>query len=134
MSLTQLGGRSRSVRRGEFGLRSLALHSSAAYIASFCGSDGVISTPHLDNYNTCVPLSISSLEGHTPTQNKLSRLIEEMQFNSLLNNCSIADKARLHAVCIITPCISEGFRYVVPFLSLGLHLDPNEFQTAVKWW
>ncbi|KAL5477912.1 hypothetical protein EMCRGX_G024767 [Ephydatia muelleri] len=23
---------------------------------------------------------------------------------------------------------------VVPSLSLGLHLDPNEFQTAVKWW
>ena len=23
---------------------------------------------------------------------------------------------------------------VVPSLSLGLHLDPNEFRTAVKWW
>ena len=63
-----------SLRRGGFGLRSLALHSSAAYIASLCGSDDVISTPHLENaithYNTCVPLSdslsISSLDGCTP--------------------------------------------------------------------
>ena len=38
-----------SLRRGGFGLRSLALHLSAAYIASLCGSDDVISTPHLAN-------------------------------------------------------------------------------------
>ena len=36
-----------SLRGGGFGLRSLALHSSAAYIASLCVSDDVISTPHL---------------------------------------------------------------------------------------
>ena len=69
-----------SLRRGGFGLRSLALHSPAAYIASLCGSVSVIPTPHLENaithYNTCVPLSdslsISGLVGHTPTQKKLS--------------------------------------------------------------
>ena len=84
-----------SLRKGGFGLRSLTLHSSAAYIASLCGSDDVISTPHLENaithYNTCVlsdSLSISSLDGRTPTQKKLSDAIEEMQFNSLLNSCS----------------------------------------------
>ena len=95
-----------SLRRGGVGLRSLALHSSAAYITSLCGSDDVISTPHLEHaithYNTFVQLSdslsISSLEGHTPTQKKLSDAIEEMQFNSLLNSCSIADKARLLSI------------------------------------
>ena len=60
-----------SLRRGGFGLRLLALHSPAAYIASLCGSGSVIPTPHLENaithYNTCVPLSdflsISGLVG-----------------------------------------------------------------------
>ena len=72
-----------SLRRGGFGLHSLALHSSAAYITS---SDYVISTPHLENaithYNTCVPLSdslsISSLDGHTSTQKKLPVAIASM--------------------------------------------------------
>ena len=81
-----------SLRRGGFGLCSLALHSSAAYVVSLCGSDDVISTPHLEHaithYNTCVPLSdslsISSLEGHTPTQKKPSDAIEEVQLNSLV--------------------------------------------------
>ena len=54
------------------------------------------------HYNTCVPLydflSISSLDGHTPTHKKLSDAIEEMQFNSLLNSSSLADKARLLSV------------------------------------
>ena len=99
----------------------------------------MISTPHLENatthYNTCVPLSdslsISNLDGRTPTQKKLTDAIEEMQFNSLLNSCSLADKATLLAAS--SPHASAWIS-VVPSLSLGLHLDPNEFQTAVKWW
>ncbi|KAL5457740.1 hypothetical protein EMCRGX_G035030 [Ephydatia muelleri] len=128
-----------SLRRGGLGLRSLALHSPAAYIASLCGSGSVIPTPHLENaithYNTCVPLSdslsISGLVGHTFTQKKLSDAIEDMQFNSLLNSCSLTDKARLLSVS--SPHASAWIS-VVPSSSLGLHLDPNEFQTAVKWW
>ena len=92
-----------SLRRGGFGLRSLALHSPAAYVTSLCGSGSVIPTPHLENaithYNTCVPLSdslsISGLVSNTPTQKKLSDVIEEMLFNSFLNSWSLADKARL---------------------------------------
>ena len=99
----------------------------------------MISTPHLEHaithYNTCVKLSdslsISSLEGHTPTQKKLSDAIEEVQFKSLLNSCSIADKARL--LSISSPHASAWIS-VVPSVNLGLHLDPSEFQTAVKWW
>ena len=51
--------RQAQLRRGGFGLHSLALHSSAAYmyIASLCGSDDVISsTPHLENAITCSAL------------------------------------------------------------------------------
>ncbi|KAL5479760.1 hypothetical protein EMCRGX_G023333 [Ephydatia muelleri] len=125
-----------SLTRGGFGLHSLALHPSAAYIASLCGSDDVISTPHLENAithcTTCVPLSDSlSISSCTPTQKKLSDAIEEMQFNYLLNSCSLADKARLLSVS--SPHASAWIS-IVPSLSLGLHLDPNEFQTAVKWW
>ena len=117
----------------------MALHSSDAYIASLCGSDDVISTPHLEHaithYNTCIPLSvslsISSLEGHTPTQKKLSDAIKEVQFNSLLNSCSLADKARLLSVS--SPHASAWIS-VVHSVSLGLHLDPSQFQTTVKWW
>ena len=99
----------------------------------------MIPTPHFENaithYNICVSLSdslsISGLVGHTPTQKKLSDAIEEMQFNSLFNSCSLADKARLLSVS--SPHTSAWIS-VVPSSSLGLHLDPNEFQTAVKWW
>ena len=89
----------------------------------------------ITHYNTCVlisdSLSIRSLDGHTPTQKKLSDAIEEMQFNSLLNSFSLADKARLLSVS--SPRASVWIS-VVPSLSLGLHFNPNEFQTAVKWW
>ena len=99
----------------------------------------MISTPHLENanthYNTCVllsdSLSISSLDSHTPAQKKQSDTIKEMQFNSLLNSSSLADKARL--LSVLSPNASVWIS-VVPSLSLGLHLDPNEFQTEVKWW
>eukprot|EP00731_Ephydatia_muelleri_P008988 Em0004g1326a len=56
---------------------------------------------------------------------------KNMQFNSLLNSCSLADKARLLAVS--SPHASAWIS-VVPSFSSGLHLDSNEFQTAVKWW
>ena len=127
-----------SLRRGFWS--ALIGSSLTSYIYSvLCGSGSVIPTPHLGNaithYNTCVPLSdslsISGLVGHTPTQKKLSDAIEEMQFNSLLNSCSLADKARLLSVS--SPHTSAWIS-VVPSSSLGLHLDPNEFQTAVKWW
>ena len=85
-----------SLSGGGFDLRSLALYSSAAYIASLCVSDDVISTPHCENaithYNTCVllsdSLSISSLDGRTPTQKKLPDAIKEIQFNFLFNSRS----------------------------------------------
>ncbi|KAL5482160.1 hypothetical protein EMCRGX_G022454 [Ephydatia muelleri] len=66
-----------SLRRGGLGLRSLADHSSAAYIASFC--------------TDCNTLSVSSLKDNSPNQKKLSDSIEELQFNSLLGTSSTAD-------------------------------------------
>ena len=63
------------------------------------------------HYNTCVPLydslSISSLDGHTRTQKKLSDAVEEMQFNSLLSSSSLADKARLLSVSSLLNSINK---------------------------
>ena len=95
---------------------------SCLYSISLCGFDDVISTSHLENpithYNTCVllsdSLSISSLDGRTLTQRKLSDAIEEMQFNSFLNSCSLADKARLLSVS--SPYASAWISVITPQL------------------
>ena len=128
-----------SLRRGGLGLRSLADHSSAAYIASCCTSGSVQTTPHLDkvvsHYNSCVAdrdtLSITSLKDNSPNQKKLSDSIEALQFNSLLSTSSTADWARL--LSISSPHASPWIS-VVPSISLGLHFEPQEFNTTLKWW
>ena len=125
-----------SLRRGGLGLHSLVDHSSAAYIASFCTSGSVQATPHLDKvtslYNSCVAdcdtLSITSLKDNSPNQKKLSDSIEALQFNSLLSTSSTADRARLLSIS------SSAWISVVPSISLGLHFEPQEFTTALKWW
>ena len=71
-----------------------------------------------------VALSIPNLSAHMPSQKKLSDLMEEVQFSSLLEKSSLADRARPHAAAWIS---------VTPSISQGLHL-PNEFQVAVQWW
>ena len=105
-----------SLRRGGFGLRSLALHSPAAFL---CGSGSVIPTPHLENaithYNTCVPLSdslsISGLVGHTPTQKKLSDAIEE--------RCS----STLSLIDVLLLTRPDCCQYHLPTLQLGFQLS-----------
>ena len=54
---------------------------------------------------------------------KLSDAIEEIQFNSLLNSCSLADKARL---------LSVPSPHASVWISVGPQLGTA--QTAVKWW
>ena len=128
-----------SLSRGGLGLRLLADHSSAAYIASFCTGRNVQSAPHLDNvislYNSCVAdcdtLSVSSLKDNSPNPKKLSDSIEELQFNSLLGTSSTADRGRLLSISF--PHASAWIS-VVPSVSLGLHFDSQEFNTELKWW
>ena len=122
-----------SLRRGGLGLRSLADHPSAAYIASVCTPGSVQATPHLDNscVADCDTLSISSLKDNSPNQKKLSDFIEALQLNSLLSTSSTADRARL--LSISCPHASAWIS-LVPSISLGLHFEPQEFNTALKWW
>ncbi|KAL5506304.1 hypothetical protein EMCRGX_G007919 [Ephydatia muelleri] len=66
-----------------------------------------------------------------PSQKKLSDLMEEVQFSSLLEKSSLADRARLLS---ITSPHAAAWISVTPSVSQGLHLLPNEFQVAVQWW
>ena len=66
-----------------------------------------------------------------PSQKKLSDLMEEVQFSSLLEKSSLANRARLLS---ITSPRAAAWISVTPSISQGLHLLPNEFQVAVQWW
>ncbi|KAL5494149.1 hypothetical protein EMCRGX_G015427 [Ephydatia muelleri] len=65
------------------------------------------------------------------TQRELSSKIDEDQFKSLLGASCPADKARLLSV---SAPHSSSWVSVIPSMGLGLHMESNEFQTAVRWW
>ncbi|KAL5468738.1 hypothetical protein EMCRGX_G029849 [Ephydatia muelleri] len=108
-----------SLSRGGLGLRSLSSHAAAAYIASLCSSDfGSLSSLHLTS-------AIGKFNS------ALSAKIDDTQFNQLFNSSSLADRARL--LSISSPHASSWLS-VVPSEGLGLHLNPDQFQVAIKWW
>eukprot|EP00731_Ephydatia_muelleri_P038808 Em0920g1a len=128
-----------SLSRGGLGLRSLAHHSNAAFIASI--STAGLASPSdnfladaVNSYNRCVPpesaIDINSLTSPC-RQHTLSAALENIQLNSLFSQSSVADKARLLSVS--SPHASAWLS-VVPSPGLGLSLDPNEHQMAIKWW
>ena len=52
-------------------------------------------------------------------------------FHGLLENASLANKARLLSE---SASHAAAWLSVVPSIELGLHLEPNEYQVAVRWW
>eukprot|EP00731_Ephydatia_muelleri_P012634 Em0006g1528a len=64
-------------------------------------------------------------------QKALSAKIDDFQFNQLFNSSSLADRARLLS---ITSPHASSWLSVVPSEGLGLHLNPDQFQVAIKWW
>ena len=129
-----------SLSRGGLGLRSLAHHSTAAFIASISTAGHASPSDHflveaVNSYNTSVPpesaIDINSLATTPCRQHTLSATVESTQFNSLLSESSTVDKARLLSVSL--PHASSWLS-VVPSPGLGLSLDPNEHQMAIKWW
>ena len=125
---------------GRGGMHSLSRHSPAAYIASLSSSGaGPLSQEHLihavELFNSLVPLSeaVSIEEVLTSHfhQKVLSCKIDNHLFNTLYEKSSAANRARLlsasspHAASWVSVIPSEG---------LGLHLQPLEFQVAIKWW
>ena len=130
-----------SLGKGGLGLRSLSLHSPAAFIASVCSAGfGSHSTSHLsqaiDMFNCLVASSdvisvenlLSSCSVH---QKALSEKLDDRQFNLLLNCSSVADRARLLSV---SSPFAASWLSVIPSEGHGLHLTAPIFQVALKWW
>ena len=130
-----------SLGKGGLGLRSLSLHSPAAFIASVCSVGyGSHSTSHLsqaiDMFNCLVASSdvisvenlLSSCSVH---QKALSEKLDDRQFNLLLNCSSVADRARLLSV---SSPFAASWLSVIPSEGLGLHLTAPIFQVALKCW
>ena len=65
------------------------------------------------------------------TQKSLSSKLDDYLFKVLLDMSSITDKARLLSV---TSPHAGSWLSVTPSEGLGLHLDPSQFQIAIKWW
>ena len=128
-----------SLSRGGLGLRSLAQHSPAAYIASLCTSGfGSQSQHHLASathmFNSFLPpseaINLEALLLTSVTQKSLSSKLDDHLFKVLLDMSSIADKARLLSV---SSPHAGSWLSVTPSEGLGLHLDSSQFQVAIKW-
>ena len=129
-----------SLRHGGLGFRSFAHHCSAACIASVSSTGSPIDTNTnllhaLTAYNAKVisnyALSIEEVVDHPHRQQLLSSKLEAAVFNQLIDNSSAADKARLMSV---SSAHTSSWLLATPSPGLGLHLDPEEIQMAIKWW
>ena len=96
-----------SLSRGVLGLRSLSKHSCAAFIASFCSSGfAALDNSHLiqavARLNELFPPSdaipVTSLVATPPRQRSLSTKLDLFNFQLLLDQSSLADKAHLLSV------------------------------------
>ena len=129
-----------NLSRGGLGLRSLSCHSAAAYLSSL-SSSGFNKSFNLNLsesivlFNELVPAADSISEEILATSNlrqhTLSGKIEDQQFRQLFDLSSPANRARLLSV---SSCHAASWLTVIPSPDLNLHLEPNEFQVAIKWW
>ena len=129
-----------SLSRGGLGLRFLSHHSSAAYIASLSAAGRVFTDDrHLNHsiqhYNAILSTSdtISAIDitDSVHGQRVLSSKLEDHQFMELYNSVSMPDKARLQS---ISSPHASAWLSVIPSPGSQSHLEPNEFQIALKWW
>ena len=128
-----------SLKRGGLGLRRLSCHSPAAYIASFQSSglspsSGKYLSSSVDLYNSLVDpqdsLTLESVGNSHLSQKVLSSKIEDRQFGNLFH-ATLTDRA--HLLSVSSPHTSAWLS-VTPSPRLNLHLEPAEFQVALKWW
>ena len=89
----------------------------------------------ISKFNALVsPSEVTAVESALSSplsQHALSKKLDDHLFQSVLMTSSPANKARLLSAS--APHASSWIS-VVPSVGLGLHLDPAEFQAAVKWW
>ena len=74
---------------------------------------------------------MESLQTSTVRQKDLSARIEDHQFDQLFLAATPANRARLLSVA---SCHASSWLSVIPARGLNLHMDPAEFQVALKWW
>ena len=74
---------------------------------------------------------MESLQTSTVRQKDLSARIEDHQFDQLFLAATPANRARLLSVAF---CHASFWLSVIPARGLNLHMDPAEFQVALKWW
>ena len=108
----------------------------ASAVASDCSSPQSKHLLHaIDLFNASVPttdeLTITSITTSNLTQKLLSAKLEDQQFTKLFANASLPDRARLLSISSLH---SSAWLSVTPSPRLNLHLDPSEFQVAIKWW
>ena len=129
-----------SLSRGRLGLRSLSHHSAAAYISSVSASEQcVVSISHLltslNLFNALIPsadaITLDDIVSSPCHQHALSSKIENHQFKLLFDHSSLPDRARLLSVSSPN---AAAWLSVLPSPDLNLHMDPLEFQVALKWW
>ena len=129
-----------SLSRGGLGLRKLALHCSAAYLASIikagcADTRGEFTMQAITTYNSLVPpeisVSVESLIDSGLSQKNLSSRIDDHQFDQLYLTSSPANRARLLSV---SSRHASSWLAVIPSKGLNLSLEPVEFQAALKWW
>ena len=130
-----------SPSRGGLGLRSLYHHSSACFIASISQSGITLGANHhleqsINDLKHIIgeseAVSVQDILEAPPRQRILSSKIEDQQLRMLFDLASSpAQRARLLSVS--SPHASAWLS-VMPTPQLNLHLEPPEFQVALKWW
>ena len=76
-------------------------------------------------------LTLELVQNSHLSQKVLSSKLEDQQFNNLFQSATLTDRA--HLLSISSPHASAWLS-VTPSPRLNLHLDPAEFQVALKWW
>ena len=139
MLLPPPGSRTELKEGGGLGLQHLSCHSPAAYIALFQSSglspsSGKYLSSSVDLYNSLVnpqdSLTLESVGNSHLSQKVLSSKIEDRQFGNLFH-ATLTDRA--HLLSVSSPHTSAWLS-VTPSPRLNLHLEPAEFQVALKWW
>eukprot|EP00731_Ephydatia_muelleri_P024253 Em0016g524a len=76
-------------------------------------------------------VEVAAVDLHLAATHALSKKLDDYLFQSMLMTSSPANKARLLSA---SAPHARSWLSVIPSVRLGLHLDPAEFQAAVKWW
>ena len=86
----------------------------------------------VDIFNSIVSpsevITVASILASHKQQRALSQKIQDHQFSVLFEASTLTDRA-----CLLSTSAPDASSWP-PATGLDLHLEPNELQTAVKWW